>query len=304
MKFPLTLVPLNVNFNFLALKHLAFAVSIIITLATFVGLYSKGLNLGIDFMGGIILEIESDNKLDAKSIRSSLAKIAHENAIIQTYDSNKASIRLNINNLKDNNYQQEISLIKDNLTKDYGKSLSFTRIDYVGPRISGDLVSNSIKAFVAALVVMTIYIWLRFNLKFGICALISLFHDIVATTGFFLLTRYEFNLTSIAAILTVVGYSINDSVVIYDRIREKIKKYKSKISDKLINSSINETLSRTTMTFLTTFLASMSLGMFGGENLKSFGMAISFGIAFGTYSSIFISTSLLPYFNQANCKKI
>ena len=295
------LIPNNTNLDFLSLRYMSFFVSVIITISTFLGLYTKGLNLGIDFEGGIILEIKTEKKLNSVLIRQCLEENGYDNPIIQSYDINKASIRLH--SKIDNNYQEEISVLKNALLTEIDQNVQFNRIDYVGPRISGDMVKNSLKAFISALVVIMIYVWIRFNWKFGMCALISLFHDIVATIGFFLLTKYEFNITSIAAILTVVGYSINDSVVIYDRIREKMKKLRKNISIKLINASINETLSRTIMTFLTTFLASIALGIFGGENLKSFGMSISFGIAFGTYSSIFISTALLPYFYKSNVTK-
>jgi len=254
---------------------------------TIIGYCFSGLNLGIDFKGGIIIEVTSETP---GKIKDSLSA-KYSDIILQQLDKNLV-IRLQNT---ENSSVKITDQIKSKILQ-IDKKANFLKIDFVGPKISNDLVKKAGLAFFWSLFVVMIYILIRFNWRFSVGAILSLIHDLTASIGFFVFTGYEFNLTSIAAILTIIGYSVNDSVVIYDRIRENSSNSKQNyLTPKVINKSINETLSRTLMTFLTTFVACLALWIFGGENLRSFSAVITFGVAFGTYSSIFISANVLPF---------
>ena len=281
------------SIDFFSYRKVGFFFSIIFTIVTIFGYYMLGLNLGIDFKGGIIAEIAPSNKKFTEEIKRVLLT-KNEDITIQSSGKN---IVLHFQNPDYQYDSKNIILIKEDILA-IDKKAQFLKIDYVGPKVTKDLIKNAILAFFWALFAVMLYMLVRFNWKFSVGAILSLSHDVIASIGFFVFTRYEFNLTSIAAILTIIGYSINDSVVIFDRIRENIGSTQSSITSKIVNQSINETLSRTVMTFLTTFAACVALWVFGGKTLKSFGAIITFGIAFGTYSSIFISANLLPYLNK------
>jgi preprotein translocase subunit SecF len=274
-------------FDFYSYRNYGFLFSIIFTVVTIVGYFYNGLNLGIDFKGGIIIELTTNVPDKIKDTLSAKYNdlILHQsdkNLIIRLHNAENSNIKIT-------------DQIKSEILKIDGEA-NFLKIDFVGPKISDDLVKKALSAFFWALFVVMVYILVRFNWRFSVGAILSLIHDLTASIGFFVVTGYEFNLTSIAAILTIIGYSVNDSVVIYDRIRENASGNKqSYLTAKVINKSINDTLSRTIMTFLTTFVACIALWVFGGENLRSFSAVITFGIAFGTYSSIFISANILPY---------
>ena len=273
-------------FDFYSYKNYGFVFSACLTIITIVGYLSCGMNLGIDFKGGVIIELNSKYCNEITNVLN----LKCENIIIQELDKNLV-ITLQT---KDCSALKTIDIIKHTILQ-IDSEVIFLKSDFVGPKISIDSVNKSILAFCYSLLTVIIYIIIRFDWRFGIGALLSLLHDIVASIGFFVLTRYEFNLTSVAAILTIIGYSINDSIVIYDRIRENIFiSHKQFFMSVIINKSINETLSRTVMTFFTTFVTCVVLFIFGGDNLKSFGAIMAFGIAFGTYSSIFISANILP----------
>ncbi len=330
---PLRLIPKAPNINFMGHRKIAVIFSILVTIAAFFGLGFKGLNLGIDFAGGILMEI-SVNKTDARivhQIREEVAKHYHSNHIqeYQTIGNEKANIMIRIQPKIVSDYEKDINNLRNivnsvfitqshdtiNETTHGDKSESnptnniatpnqekhsfkVERVDYVGPKVGNDFIKSAVYAMLAALIMMMIYVWFRFDWHFGIGVIISLLHDAIATMGFYVFSGCEFDLTSIAALLTVIGYSINDSVVIYDRIRENIAKYhQNKKQDKeikeIINLSLNETLSRTTMTVATTLLVCGVLAIFGGQALNGFSLAILFGIAFGTYSSIYVSTLVL-----------
>jgi len=274
-------------FDFYSYRNYGFLFSIIFTIITIVGYFYNGLNLGIDFKGGIIIELTSENSNNIKSALST----KYNDIVLQQ---SRENLVIRLQNIENSNIKITDQIKFEILQLD--QKANFLKIDFVGPKISDDLVKKAISAFFWSLFVIMMYILVRFNWRFSIGAILSLIHDLTASIGFFVFTRYEFNLTSIAAILTIIGYSVNDSVVIYDRIRENASGNKQYyLTAKVINKSINETLSRTIMTFLTTFVACVSLWIFGGENLKSFSAVITFGIAFGTYSSIFISANILPF---------
>jgi preprotein translocase SecF subunit len=287
------MIALNISFKFIdffSYRRYGFLFSICITVATIAGYLLWGINLGIDFKGGIITEISPSNEALAQKIKTGLLQ---KDADITIQKSGK-NIILRFQNPSTQYSTKSVDSIK-NITLQIDKDAEFIKIDYVGPKVTKDLASKAILASFWALFVMMVYILIRFNWKFSVVAITSLFHDMVASIGFFIFTRYEFDLTSIAAILTIIGYSINDSVVIFDRIRENMHDKQRLMTPQIVNQSINETLSRTVLTFLTTFAACIALWGFGGEGLKSFSAVITFGVAFGTYSSIFISGNLLPY---------
>jgi preprotein translocase SecF subunit len=190
---------------------------------------------------------------------------------------------------------KEIKKIQEILTQELDPKIEFRKSDYVGPKVGNELIENSVTALIVSLIGMLMYIWFRFDWQFGIGAIVALIHDAIITLGFYIVSGYEFDLTSVAAILTIIGYSINDTVVIYDRVRENMRKYKTHTFAQIINLSINETLSRTIMTVATTLLACMSLILFGGGILKSLSVALFIGISFGTYSSIYVAAPILMH---------
>jgi preprotein translocase SecF subunit len=274
-------------FDFYSYRNYGFLFSIIFTIVTIIGYCFSGLNLGIDFKGGIIIEVTSETPGKIKDNLSA----KYSDIVLQQLDKN---LVIRLQNTENSSVKITDQIKSEILQID--KKANFLKIDFVGPKISNDLVKKAGLAFFWSLFVVMIYILIRFNWRFSVGAILSLIHDLTASIGFFIFTGYEFNLTSIAAILTIIGYSVNDSVVIYDRIRENSSNStQNYLTPKVINKSINETLSRTLMTFLTTFVACLALWIFGGENLRSFSAVITFGVAFGTYSSIFISANVLPF---------
>lgn len=289
---PLRLLPKSPNLNFLKFRFVGYSISVLVTIATTALFFSEGLNLGIDFSGGIVMEIRSDQKVDIENFRNNLADHGYGGAIIQNFGVDSVMVRIPpIGEAA--NQAQEVKDIQELIRTSLDPNVEFRRVDYVGPKVGDELVANSLKATMVALAGMLAYIWFRFDWQFGVGAVIALLHDATATLGFFLFTQYDFDLSSVAAIMLVIGYSINDTVVIYDRVRENLRKYKNKPLIEILNMSINETLSRTIMTVATTLLASFALVLLGGEVLRGFSMALLFGIAFGTYSSIFVSVPLL-----------
>ncbi|WPX97188.1 Protein-export membrane protein SecF [Candidatus Bandiella woodruffii] len=278
--------------DFFSYRKWGFFVSTILTVATIIGYYTFGLNLGIDFRGGIVIEVRPNNEVLAQKSKATLLE-RHNDILFQSSGDNMI---LRFQNAA--NDTKAVDAIRAEILA-IDEEAQFIKVDYVGPKVSQDLIKKAVLCFFWTLFAVTLYILLRFNWKFSLGAILSLCHDLVVSIGFFVFTRYEFDLTSIAAILTVIGYSVNDSVVIFDRIRENANgKQKYDIDAKTINQSLNETLSRTIMTFLTTFVACVALWLFGGDNLKSFSAVITFGVAFGTYSSIFVSANILPYLNK------
>ena len=250
----------------------------------------KGLNFGIDFKGGTLIELRStDSKINVSSLRDNLNQMNLGDVSVKKFGNDTDYlIKFEIN---DN--ENVIEKIKTNLDKSFGNNFNFRRVENVGPKVSAELLRSGIIAISVALALMLIYIWIRFEWQFSLGAILALFHDVIVTLGLFSLLGLEINLSIIAAVLTIVGYSMNDTVVIFDRVRENLKKYSDiKIFD-LTNISINETLSRTLITSITTLLALLSIFFFGGEILKGFSLAMIFGVIFGTYSSIYIANTVL-----------
>ncbi len=250
----------------------------------------KGLNFGIDFKGGTLIELRStDTKINVSSLRDNLNQMNLGDVSVKNFG-NEKDFLIKFENSDNKNVIEEI---KTNLDKSFGNNFNFRRVENVGPKVSAELLKSGVIAISVALTLMLIYIWIRFEWQFSLGAILALFHDVIVTLGLFSLLGLEINLSIIAAVLTIVGYSMNDTVVIFDRVRENLRKYSDiKIYD-LTNISINETLSRTLITSITTLLALLSIFFFGGEILKGFSLAMIFGVIFGTYSSIYIANTVL-----------
>ena len=250
----------------------------------------KGLNFGIDFKGGTLIELRSsDTKINVSSLRDNLNQMNLGDVSVKNFG-NEIDFLIKFEN---NNNKNIIEEIKSNLDKSFGNEFSFRRVENVGPKVSAELLRSGIIAISVALLLMLIYIWVRFEWQFSLGAILALFHDVIVTLGLFSLLGLEINLSIIAAVLTIVGYSMNDTVVIFDRVRENLRKYSDIKIYELTNISINETLSRTLITSITTLLALLSIFFFGGEILKGFSLAMIFGVVFGTYSSIYIANTVL-----------
>ena len=254
----------------------------------------KGLNFGIDFKGGTLIELRStDTKINASSLRDNLSQMNLGDVSVKNFG-NDTDFLIKFENNENKNVIEEI---KKNLDKSFGNNFNFRRVENVGPKVSAELLRSGVIAISVALFLMLVYIWIRFEWQFSLGAIIALFHDVIVTLGLFSLLGLEINLSIIAAVLTIVGYSMNDTVVIFDRVRENLRKYSDIKIFELTNISINETLSRTLITSVTTLLALLSIFFFGGEVLKGFSLAMIFGVIFGTYSSIYIANTVLVRLN-------
>ena len=290
------MIKLSRNINFSNhYKKMNFISLILICLSILVILI-KGLNLGVDFKGGTLIEIRTENdKVRISEIRQSLLKMNLGDVTVKKFGKeNDYLVKIEINNTEDPSY---IESINKKLNYDLGSNVNFRRVENVGPKVSNELLKAGLLAISLSLAAMLIYIWIRFEWQFSLGAILALIHDVVITVGIFSFLSYEVNLSIVAAVLTIVGYSMNDTVVIFDRIRENLKKY-SKISiSEISNTSTNETLSRTLITSITTLLALFSIFIFGGAILKGFSLAMIIGVIIGTYSSIFVATPILNYTN-------
>jgi len=269
--------------------------SSILIFVSLILLIFKGLNFGIDFKGGTLIELRStDLKINVSSLRDNLKQMDLGDVSVKKFG-NDQDYLIKFEN-KDNT-KNIIELIKSNIDKSFGNNFDFRRVENVGPKVSAELLRSGVIAISVALFLMLVYIWIRFEWQFSLGAIIALFHDVIITLGLFSLLSLEINLSIIAAVLTIVGYSMNDTVVIFDRVRENLKKYSDIKIFELTNISINETLSRTLITSITTLLALLSIFFFGGEILKGFSLAMIFGVIFGTYSSIYIANTVLVRLN-------
>jgi len=265
---------------------------IILSIST---LFIKGINFGVDFKGGTLIEIRTENNINISDLRSSFAKLNLGDVNIKNFGKpNDYLIKVEAIKSTETNF---IKSINDKLNFDLGSVVDFRRVENVGPKVSEELLKAGLLAIILSLAAMLIYIWIRFEWQFSLAAILAIIHDVVITVGIFSLLSYEVNLSIVAAVLTIVGYSMNDTVVIFDRIRENLKKYsKISISD-ISNTSTSETLSRTLITSVTTLLALFSIFIFGGAILKGFSFAMIVGVVVGTYSSIFVATPILNYTN-------
>ena len=269
-------------------------ISLLLIVSSLLLLLFKGLNFGVDFKGGTLIELKTtDESISISNIRDSLNQINLGDVSVKKFGSNNDYL-IKFEK-KDFNNPNFISEIKTKLSSSLGNSFEFRRVENVGPKVSSELLRSGIIAIGLSLAAMLIYIWIRFEWQFSLGAILALFHDVIVTLGIFSLFSFEINLSIVAAVLTIVGYSMNDTVVIFDRVRENLKKYSDIKIFELTNISINETLSRTIITSVTTLLALFSIFFFGGEILKGFSFAMILGVFFGTYSSIYIANPILVF---------
>ena len=284
----LKLIKQNTNIQFLKYKKITLFISLIFCIISFFSLFINGLNFGIDFKGGSLIEVRSDESINISNVRSRLSLLNLGDVQIQNFGSEKNILVRVEASLSENN-----SSVLSSITNELQTFGEIQRTEVVGPKISSELIQKGILAIISAVGLMLFYIWIRFEWQFSLGAVLALIHDVIITIGIFSFFQIEFNLSIIAALLTIIGYSMNDTVVVYDRIRENLRKYKKQDLYYLINSSINQTLSRTVLTSFTTLLALFSLYIFGGQVIKGFTLAMIIGVFIGTYSSTFIASQLL-----------
>jgi preprotein translocase SecF subunit len=292
---PIKLIKINTHINFLSKAKVLIAFSIILMALSIVLLLSRGLNYGIDFKGGTLIEVQKTSGIaDVATVRLNLKSLDVGNIQLQEFGKETdLLIRVEQMDNREGGQQKIIKAISNAISSDY----NIRRVEVVGPKVSAELIRKGVIAVFSAIFCVLIYIWFRFEWQFSVGAISALVHDIIITVGVFSLLQLEFNLSIIAALLTIVGYSLNDTVVIYDRIREELRKYKKMPLYELVNQALNLTLSRTLMTSITTLLALMSLYLFGGEVIKGFTFAMIWGVLIGTYSSIFIASPVLIKLN-------
>ncbi len=289
----LKLVPAETKFQFLRLRKVCLVISGAMAATSIVLLFVLGLNFGIDFKGGTLMEVQTTAAVaDVSLIRKQVGAEGLSDVQIQEFGApNEVLIRVGQQSGGEKAQQDVVKKVKAAL----GASVEFRRVEVVGPTVSGELIQSGIISVIAAIFAVLIYIWFRFEWQFAIGAVVALVHDVVLTIGLFAALQLEFNLSIIAAILTIVGYSLNDTVVVFDRVRENLRKYKKMPMVELLNLSINHTLSRTVLTSLTTLLALISLYAFGGEVIRGFTFAMIWGVVVGTYSSVFIASPILLF---------
>jgi preprotein translocase SecF subunit len=290
----LKLVPDNTNLPFMKWRKVAMTVSALLVLVSIALSFTPGLNFGIDFRGGILMEVKTPAPASISTLRGELSGLGLGEVALQEFGgTDTVLIRIERQPGDATAQQAAVEKVRVALNQIVEGEIDYRRVEFVGPKVSGELIEAGIEAVLLAVVLMLVYIWFRFEWHFGVGAVIALIHDVVISIGMFAVTQLEFNLSTIAALLTIVGYSINDTVVVYDRVRENLRRYKSMPLVELLNRTINDTLSRTTMTSLTTLLALIALFLFGGEVIKGFVFAMIWGIVIGTYSSIFVAAPLL-----------
>lgn len=298
------IIPAGTKIDFLGKKWLAFGFSVTLMVLTVISLCTRGLNFGIDFTGGILIEAEFKQEPDLATMRNSLKNTGIGEVSLQSFGKpTNIMIRIGQDAVEESARVKIVDLVKADIAKNFGTEVEYRRVDYVGPKVGDELIKGGIVALLLSFASIMVYIWFRFEWQYGVGGVLALVHDAWLTVGFFSITQLDFDLSSIAALLTIIGYSINDSVVIYDRIRENLRKYKKMPMDELLNVSINDTLSRTILTVGTVLVAVMTLILVGGEVIKSFSLATFFGILIGTFSSVYISAPILVFLNLRRGEK-
>lgn len=290
---PLHLIPPGTNFNFMRLRLMSFGFSAFITIASLVMFFVPGLNYGIDFRGGILIEVRNQGgPADLAQMRTTLGQLGLGEVALQEFGST-ADVLIRIERQEGGDREQNAAVEK--VRTALGGALDYRRVEVVGPKVGGELIEAGIWATVLSVLGIAVYVWFRFEWQFAVSALIATFHDVITTVGLFALFQIDFNLSTVAAVLTIAGYSINDTVVVFDRIRETMRKYKKMSYLELMNRAINDTLSRTLLTSSTVMLAVLALVLVGGEVIRSFSVAMIWGVLIGTYSSIFLASPMLLY---------
>lgn len=294
----LRLVPDGTRIPFFRYRHIAFAWSAFVLVLTVVLIATKGLNFGIDFRGGTLIEVRTPEVADLGLMRSTLNGLGLGDVSLQNAGSDHdVMIRVQLQEGDEAAQRQAVELVRSSLDKALGEGLSWRRSEFVGPRVSEELLTNGILAVLVSMGGVLIYLWFRFEWQYGIGAIAALIHDVSAAMGLYALFGIEFNLSSVAAVLTIVGYSLNDTVVIYDRIRENLRRFKAMTIEELLDRSVNETLARTLATSLTTLLALVALWLFGGDVIRDFTIIMIAGVIIGTYSTFYIAVPVLYYLN-------
>lgn len=289
----LQIIPADTSIDFIGKRLIAFAFSAALVAASLGLFFAQGLNLGIDFLGGILIEVKTEGPADVGSMRSTLGQLGLGDVSLQEFgEADVVLIRVQRQEGGDAAQQEAVRAVKDALGDTV---VEYRRTETVGPTVGEELKEAAVWAVLAAIAAILVYIWFRFEWQFGIAAIVALLHDVISTVGLFSLLQLEFNLATVAAILTIAGYSINDTVVVFDRVRENLRKYKKLALPDLLNLSINGTLSRTVMTSLTTLLALAALYFLGGEVIRGFSVALIWGVVVGTYSSIALAVPVLLY---------
>lgn len=286
----------DTTIDFLKLRYIGYTISVLLIAASIASMTLRGFNWGIDFSGGVLIEVKSKNgPVDVDQIRKDLSALKLDELNLQSVGqgNEQLMIRAQADNANEESQRIAVNQIKEILGNDF----TFERVESVGPQVGDELKKSGIWASILACVAISLYIWFRFEWRFAIGALLGLFHDVLITVGLLSMMHFDFSLTTIAAILTLAGYSVNDTVVTYDRIRENLQKYKKMSQYDLLNKSINDIFSRTILTSLTTLLASIALLVFGGDALRSFAFVITAGVVIGTYSSIFVAVPVLNFFD-------
>jgi preprotein translocase subunit SecF len=289
------LIPDDTRIPFVRYRYWAYCFSGALILLTLILLPIKGLNYGIDFRGGILIEVGMPTAApDLAAMRTSLGDLGLGEVALQEFG-RPSDILIRVEHQAGGEAGQlaAVNEVKATLAERFGNDISYRRVEFVGPKVSEDLLWSGTQATVYALIAILVYVWFRFEWQFAVGAVVALIHDAVTTLGVILLFGLEFNLATIAAILTIIGYSINDTVVIYDRVRENLRRYKAMPLPELLDRSINETLARTVMTSLTTFLALIALLLAGGPTIRGFTIAMIWGIVIGTYSTVYVATPMV-----------
>jgi preprotein translocase SecF subunit len=291
----LKLVPSDTSINFLKHRRIALIFSLFLV-ASSIGLFVvKGLNLGIDFKGGILIEARNTTgPADISGLRADLGQLGLGDISLQEFGT-PTDVLVRVQR-QEGDEKAQIAAIAA-ISSTLGDSYDIRRTEFVGPTVGAELAEKGMLAVACALLAIMVYIWFRFEWQFSIAAILALAHDVLSTVGLFALTSFEFNLATVAAILTIAGYSINDTVVVFDRVRENLRRYKSYKIEDIINKSLNETLSRTVMTSFTTLLALLAITIFGGAVLRDFALAMIWGVLIGTYSSVFVAVGFLSRFD-------
>ena len=291
----LKLVPSDTSINFLKHRRIALIFSLFLVASSIVLFVVKGLNLGIDFKGGILIEARNTTgPADISGLRADLGQLGLGDISLQEFGT-PTDVLVRVQR-QEGDEEAQIAAIAA-ISSTLGDSYDIRRTEFVGPTVGAELAEKGMLAVACALLAIMVYIWFRFEWQFSIAAILALAHDVLSTVGLFALTSFEFNLATVAAILTIAGYSINDTVVVFDRVRENLRRYKSYEIEDIINKSLNETLSRTVMTSFTTLLALLAITIFGGAVLRDFALAMIWGVLIGTYSSVFVAVGFLSRFD-------
>lgn len=291
MAFRIKLIKDETNIDFMSWHKAGFVLSTIIVLATVFFMFTKGLNFGIDFTGGLLIEVKTPAAMQVEDVRGKLQDLSAGTPVIQEFGDDTFMIKIP-GREADEGMQKKMSA---EVQTALGDAVEFRRVEYVGPQVGKELIATGIKAFVYSMLGIMLYIWVRYEWQFGVAAVASLAHDVIATLLFFILTGIEFDLSTVAAVLLVAGYSVNDTVIVFDRIREMLRKYRKKPLKDVINMAVNETMSRTLITSSTTLAVMIVLAIFGGAVIQGFIYAMIVGILIGTFSSIYVSAPLLLY---------